>query len=98
MIRQLKQPVSNLTEVLHDLIITRTGVSERKQNQNGFRARISELILKHNIPIQNKVAEFSNKYGTKSHYKLHYIDSADIQEVVDIYEKLILQSNKRRES
>lgn len=83
----LPEPTNQRADVLYRLI-KRGELSERESNMNGFRARISELIRKHNLTIQYRVQQFHSRYGKKSYYKVHYIPPDEKERAIEIYNQI----------
>jgi hypothetical protein len=83
---KLKQPRSQLAEVLYGLIVSNE-ISERDYSQNGFRSRLTDLRnLGLNIRYQWK--EFKSKYDHPGKYKTHYLWLSQKEKAKRIYERI----------
>ena len=83
----LPPATSQLAAVLK-MLIERDGVDERETPFNGFRSRISDLILKHGLNIRFIMRPFINQFGRKSEYRRHFLLSSDKAEAVELYNKI----------
>ena len=84
---QLPPATTQKTAVLKMLIET-DGVSEQQTPFNGFRTRISELKLEHELPIQTKRVDFTTQFGRSSAYNVHYLHSEDKMAAVELFNEL----------
>lgn len=83
----LPPPKNQLAAVLRLLVIT-DGLSERDTKYNGFRARISNLKLKHHLNIQSIKESFVTDLGKLSSYSRHFIVSHCKNEAIELYFKI----------
>lgn len=83
----LSDPRTTLAEVLHGLI-TRSEISERDFNLNGFRTRISDLRLKHKIPVRFAEKKRKNRHGHTSIHRVHYLWRLSVPRAMRIYEQI----------
>lgn len=81
-------PPKNQKAKLLKALIEGNMISERDTNWNGFRTRISELRLNHNVPIRFNWKAFTNEFGHEGKYKVHYILTVDKDMCIEIYEKV----------
>lgn len=82
----LKEPHSQLAEVLHGLI-TKNEISEQDYRINGFRSRLTNLReLGLNIRYQWK--EFKSKHGHPGKYKTHYLWNREVPKAIKIYNRI----------
>jgi len=87
---KLKSPTSNLSLVLYYLIHKgKSGLSERQSNQNGFRARLSELRLDYGLIIDRRKVDFKNVFNHASTYTVHFIKNKNRAKAIAVYKELI---------
>lgn len=82
----LKEPHSQLAEVLHGLI-TKNEISERMYDQNGFRSRLTNL-RKLGLNIRDKWKSFVSKHGHPGQYKSHYLWTIEKKKAIKIYNRI----------
>ncbi len=83
----LSPPKNQRAKVLKALL-ERSEISERDFEMNGFRTRISELILDYDVPIQHQWKTFTSEFGNPGRYRVHYLLTIDRSKCVEIYEQL----------
>jgi hypothetical protein len=83
----LAPPKNQKAKILGRLIAGEM-LSERQENMNGFRTRISELRMDHEVPIRFNWKPFTNEFGHEGKYKVHYILSVDTELCMQIYERI----------
>lgn len=84
---RLADPKNQLASVLK-LLITTKGVSEQQTPFNGFRSRISDLRLKHQLNIRTIQKEFINQFNRPSKYNVHFLLEGDKQKAIELYNKI----------
>jgi hypothetical protein len=84
----LLSPPRNQKALILKRLIDGEMISERDTVYNGFRTRISELRLDHNVPIRFNWKPFKNEFGHEGKYKVHYILSVDKELCEKIYETI----------
>lgn len=83
----LAPPRSRKAELLRDMIEGKI-ITEQDYNYNRFRGDISDLRLKHQVPIRFAEEEFESKYGHKNKFRKHYLLTIDRGKCIEIYEKI----------
>lgn len=83
---KLKQPRSQLAEVLHGLI-TKNEISEADYRLNGFRSRLTDL-RKLGLNIRDKWKSFVSKHGHPGQYKAHYLWQIEKKKAEKLYAKI----------
>lgn len=89
----LNRPLTNLQEVLYELIYKDYISYENFAYMQGFRMRISELRRSLNIISTPKVKY--NKYGNSYVMSLHRLQKSEIEKAVILYNKLQEKSKKK---
>lgn len=83
----LDKPKSAKATILYGLI-TRSEISERQYPFNGFRTRLSDLRLKHNLNIRYKEIKATNQFGHPMVYRVHYLWRISIPKAIRLYNKI----------
>lgn len=68
---KLKKPTSAITEVLYELLTNKEISNANLPYMWGFRARISDLIIKYGISISSSKVKDKNKHGRPYTYVKH---------------------------
>lgn len=68
---KLKKPTSAITEVLYELLTNESISNANLPYMWGFRARISDLIIKYGIGIASSKEHAKNKHGRGYTYVKH---------------------------
>lgn len=68
---KIKKPNSALTEVLYELLTNESISNANLPYMWGFRARISDLIIKYGIGISSSKEHAKNKHGRAYSYVKH---------------------------
>ena len=84
---ELAPPKNQLSCVLK-MLIERNGVAEKDTPFLGFRSRISDLRLDHNLNIRTVQKDFTNQFGRPSKYNVHYLMDGEKDQARLLYEKL----------
>jgi len=84
---RLPLPKNQTAFVLHT-ILNKGNVSEQELRINGFRARISSLILKHELPIRHRVVKFTNRFKRQSQFREHYLLKKDFPQAIRLYNQI----------
>jgi len=84
---ELPKPKSAKATILYGLI-TRQEISEQEYPFNGFRSRVSDLKLKHNLPIRFKKIKGKNQFGHAMVYRVHYLWRISIPKAIRLYRKI----------
>lgn len=88
MTNYLSRPTSNLTEILFELLCTRSASIEKFGYMCGFRTRISELCRSYNLNLQKVTKTKINKYGNTYTYVNHILPDDEFFKAVKIYKQL----------
>lgn len=81
-------PAKNQLASVLKKLLENESVSERQTNYNGFRSRISDLRLKHNLDVRHTEVEFITEFGKKSSYRKHYLLEIDKDKAVQLYKEI----------
>jgi len=84
--RNLKMPNSSITEVLYELLTCKKVSNANLPYMWGFRARISDLIIKHGIELNSTMVSAKNKFGRNYTYVSHEL--LNKKHALIIYKKL----------
>lgn len=84
----LSNPVNTTAEVLSELIKKGSVSIIEFSWMEGFRTRVSELCLKHSIPLSKTNETGTNKHGNTFHYKRHSLPVTELELAVSVYEKI----------
>lgn len=85
--KTLPKPRSAKATILYGLI-TRAEISEMDYRFNGFRTRLSDLRLKHNLNIRYKEIKATNQFGHAMVYRVHYLWKISIPRAIRLYNKI----------
>lgn len=80
----LPKPRSAKATILLGLI-TRLEISEQDYDFNSFRTRLSDLRLKHKLPIRHKEIKGTNQFGHAMVYRVHYLWRISIPKAKKLY-------------
>ncbi len=69
---RLPLPKTTKAMILH-LLLNKGEVSEQDFKINSFRSRLSDLIIKHELPIRHRVVKFTNRFKRQSQFREHYL-------------------------
>jgi len=84
----LKHPKTEIQTILY-LLLTDGYVScISAPYMHGFRTRISELKLKHNIRLESINTDSINRFGNKFYYAVHKIHENSKEDALCLYLKL----------
>lgn len=82
---KLPAPKSNLQEVLLELIIKGNVSFFDFSYMQGFRMRMSELIIKYKLNINKSSLRAVNKFGNTYRYTLHQLPKSELKKAKEIY-------------
>lgn len=82
------EPARNQLASVLKMLIENPSVSERDTPFNGFRSRISDLRLKHNLEVRHTEVKFVNQFGRESSYRKHYLLEIDKEKGVELYREI----------
>lgn len=54
----------------------------------GYRTRISDLQLRHNIVLSSKLVTDYNKHGNEYRYKVHTLSPENREHAISVYNKI----------
>ena len=74
---KFKTPTSSITEVLYELLTNESISNANLPYMWGFRARISDLIIKYNIGIRSAKVYVKNKHGRSYNYVQHTLTNKE---------------------
>lgn len=84
----LSPPLNTKAEVLSALIINGSVSIKEFSWMEGFRTRVSELVLKHSIPLLKTTEVGTNKHGNTIWYKKHSLPSDKLDFAISVYKKI----------
>lgn len=83
----ISEPKNQLASVLK-MLIESNSVSEQQTPFNGFRSRISDLRLKHDLNVRHVVENFTNQFGRESSFRKHFLYECDKEKALKIYQEI----------
>lgn len=87
-IEELKTPKTNIQEVLYTLIKkSRVSIFDFPY-LSGYRTRVSELVLKHNLSLDRITSKRNNKFGNSYIYAIHRLPKQSKQNAIELYLEL----------
>ena len=89
-------PTTNIQEVLYTLIKQGHVSIFDFPYLSGFRTRVSELRLEHNLEIESISLNRCNKFGNHYSYKLHRLK--DREQAIELYKKLTHERTRKKVS
>lgn len=84
---KLKKPTSAITEVLYELLTNESISNANLPYMWGFRARISDLIIKYGIGIASSKEHAKNKHGRRYNYVQHKLTNKE--HALKIYNEIV---------
>ena len=86
----MKLPSTNNTraEVLFELIKKGSVSIKEFSWMEGFRTRVSELVLNHSIPLLKTTETTVNKHGNTIYYKRHSLPLDKVEFALGVYDKI----------
>lgn len=84
---RLPLPKTTKAMILH-LLLNKGEVSEQDFKINSFRSRLSDLIIKHDLPIRHRVVKFKNRFKRSSQYREHYLLKRDFPRAIKLYNQI----------
>ena len=84
----INKPTSSLQEVLYCLITKGKASIVDFPYLSGFRSRISNLVLDHDLILESEMGYGVNKHGRKFHFAIHILPKSEIENALIIYKKL----------
>jgi len=82
-------PKSNIQEVLLTLILQGNVSIFDFPTLSGFRTRVSNLILEHNLNLETEMIKKTNKFGNPYRYALHKLPESEKEKAISIYNKMV---------
>lgn len=86
-------PETNTQEILLHLILEGSVSIFNFSYLSGFRTRVSELVLSHNLHIDKEVKPGTNKFGNNYNYVLHKLPESEKEKAINLYHKLKAREN-----
>jgi len=86
---KMKKPVSQISEVLFELIRKRKVSFHNFNYMQGYRTRISELSCKHGLNLKTTLVSDANKFGNPYNYAVHSLPETQRNKAIRLYDKLI---------
>lgn len=81
-------PKNTQAEVLF-VLIKKGSVSIKEFSwMEGFRTRVSELVLNHSIPLLKTTESGINKHGNTFHFRRHSLPLDKVDFALSVYEKI----------
>ena len=85
---KLSPPLTTKAEVLSALIKNGSVSIKGFSWMEGFRTRVSELNIKHSIPLLKTTETGTNKHGNPIRYKRHSLPPENLELALSVYEKI----------
>ena len=85
---ELSQPKNNTAEVLFNLIIKGSVSMKDFAWMEGFRTRVSEINLKHNITLLKTSETAENKYGHPIRFIRHTLPEDQLEFATSVYNQI----------
>lgn len=82
-------PKSNIQEVLLTLILQGNVSIFDFPTLSGFRTRVSNLTLEHNLHLETEMVKKTNKFGNPYRYALHKLPESEKEKAIEIYNKMV---------
>lgn len=89
-------PKSNTEEVLLTLITQGYTSFFDFQYMQGFRTRVSNLVLNYGLNLETTKHQKQNKFGNTYHYALHRLPETEREKAIELYNKLNLKKPLER--
>lgn len=86
--QDLQPPKSSLQEVLYHLITNGSVSIIDFRFLSGFRTRVSNLKLQHDLPLSEKPDFGLNKHGRKFRFIIHILENENLELAKKLYRKL----------
>lgn len=81
-------PKTNLAEILLTLILQGNVSIFDFPYLSGYRTRLSELQLKHFLPLDRQLKEKQNKFKNTYQYAIHYLSENNKEKAIELYNKI----------
>lgn len=88
LIKGYPAPKTNTQEVLLHLIVYGSVSIFDFSYLSGFRTRVSELVLTHQLNIEKEIKTDENKFGNTYHYTLHKLPLEEKGKAEKLYFKI----------
>lgn len=85
---KLSNPNNTKAEVLFELIKKGSVSIKEFSWMEGFRTRVSELVLNHSIPLLKTTESSVNKHGNTIYYKRHSLPLDKVEFALGVYNKI----------
>lgn len=85
---KLNVPKNTSAKVLYVLIKNRSASIKDFPYLAGFRTRISELTLKHNVNLFHISKSDVNSFGRNYQYKVHFLPTDEVKNAIKVYKKI----------
>ena len=86
-----KLPKTNIQEVLLTLITQGyTSFFDFKYMQ-GYRTRVSDLVLQYHLRLETTMSTSINKFGNRYIYAIHRLPENEKEKAIELYNKMINQ-------
>ena len=82
-------PKTNIQEVLLTLILKGNTTFFDFQYMQGYRTRVSNLVLNYDLKLETKKAKRCNKFGNEYTYHVHILPESEKQKAIEIYNKMV---------
>lgn len=89
LIQGYPSPKTNTQEILLQLILYGQVSIFDFSYLSGFRTRVSELILTHELELEKEIKTGQNKFGNSYWYALHTLPEEQKEFAIELYSKLI---------
>jgi hypothetical protein len=85
----MKNPTSNISEILFTLIRNRKVSLHDFPYLAGFRTRVSELKTDHGLNLKTDRVQSKNKFNNPNPFVVHSLPQSERSKAVELYNKLV---------
>lgn len=84
----LSQPKNTTADVLYSLIRNKKVSLQDFPRLAGFRTRLSNIKVKHQLPLIFITKEGINKFGNKMVFREHILEENQVEKAISIYNQI----------
>ena len=84
----LPNPKTNTQELLYTLIVKGEVSIFDFPYLSGFRTRVSDLKIKHKLPLTSRMFVKVNKFDNEYRYAVHYLKKEDKEKAIELYKTI----------
>jgi hypothetical protein len=91
---ELSMPKNHKARVLYTLIKNGSASLKDFPVLAGFRTRISEITLDHNVSLVHKIETGVNVFGNSFWYKHHFLPPEEKEKAIEVYQEINIKRIK----